>query len=390
MKIEVKSSGLESRVKNLCKVIDSKPALPILSNIVFEVDEVKKTAVLTASDSEIWLSYTIELIMAEDSGKFCVSADTLSAMLSGLPEQPVVIEINPVTDILTLTHANGSSYCPIEHADEFPPQKNLENGETMVTAETKMLKDGIKRSLWAAVKDDLRPIMNGVYFKFEADHLDIVASNGHQLMKTDATLSHMNESGDFVMPRKVAKILPDLLINEYVDLTFDENCCRIEDDQMAFYFRFIEGTFPNYNSVIPQEFKHTTFCNRVDLIMALQSVSPFTPNSSNLTVLKFKDEKLEVTGDDLDFSVGATQKVDIFEYDGEQMSIGIKAAQLITMLQKIQTLEVNLKFNDGVHALVITPYYDSYENVKEDIIGLCMPLYLNDSNDDNNGQASEG
>lgn len=390
MRIEVSSSGLESRVKNLCKVIDSKPALPILSNIVFEVDEVKKTAVLTASDSEIWLSYTIELLLAEDSGKFCVSADTLSAMLAGLPEQPVVIEINPVTDILTLTHANGSSYCPIEHTDEFPPQKNLENGETLVTAETKMLKDGIKRSLWAAVKDNLRPIMDGVYFKFEADHLDIVASNGHQLMKTDATLSHMNESGDFVMPRKVAKILPDLLINEYVDLTFDENCCRIEDDQMAFYFRFIEGTFPNYNSVIPQEFKHTTFCNRVDLIMALQSVSPFTPNSSNLTVLKFKDEKLEVTGDDLDFSVGATQKVDIFEYDGEQMSIGIKAAQLITMLQKIQTLEVNLKFNDGVHALVITPYYDSYENVKEDIIGLCMPLYLNDSNDDNDGQASEG
>ncbi len=384
MRIEVSSSGLESRVKNLCKVIDSKPALPILSNIVFEVDEVKKTAVLTASDSEIWLSYTIELLLAEDSGKFCVSADTLSAMLAGLPEQPVVIEINPVTDILTLTHANGSSYCPIEHTDEFPPQKNLENGETLVTAETKMLKDGIKRSLWAAVKDNLRPIMDGVYFKFEADHLDIVASNGHQLMKTDATL------GDFVMPRKVAKILPDLLINEYVDLTFDENCCRIEDDQMAFYFRFIEGTFPNYNSVIPQEFKHTTFCNRVDLIMALQSVSPFTPNSSNLTVLKFKDEKLEVTGDDLDFSVGATQKVDIFEYDGEQMSIGIKAAQLITMLQKIQTLEVNLKFNDGVHALVITPYYDSYENVKEDIIGLCMPLYLNDSNDDNDGQASEG
>ena len=377
-------------MKNLCKVIDSKPALPILSNIVFEVDEVKKTAVLTASDSEIWLSYTIELLLAEDSGKFCVSADRLSDMLSGLPEQPVVIEINPVTDILTLTHASGSSYCPIEHADEFPPQKNLENGETMVTAESKMLKDGIKRSLWAAVKDDLRPIMNGVYFKFEADHLDIVASNGHQLMKTDATLSHMNESGDFVMPRKVAKILPDLLSNEYVDLTFDENCCRIEDDQMAFYFRFIEGKFPNYNSVIPQEFKHTTFCNRVDLIMALQSVSPFTPNSSNLAVLKFKDEKLEVTGDDFDFSVGATQKVDIFEYDGEQMSIGIKAAQLITMLQKIQTLEVNLKFNDGTHALVITPYYDSYENVKEDIIGMCMPIYLNDSNDDNDGQASEG
>jgi DNA polymerase-3 subunit beta len=159
---------------------------------------------------------------------------------------------------------------------------------------------------------------------------------------------------------------------------------------MVFYFRFIEGKFPNYNSVIPEGFKHSILCNRLPLIMALQAVNPFTPDSSNLVVLTFNDNKLEINGNDLDFAMGATQMVDIYQYVGEQISIGVKARQMVTMLQKIQTPEVNLKFNDSSHAIVITPYYDSYENVKEDIIGLCMPMLVNDSNDDNNGQASEG
>lgn len=393
MKLVVSSGALESRVKNLRKVLSAKNVLPILDSLLFEVVADENTAILTTSDSEIWLSYNIDLVEVDDSVKFCVDAATLADMLSGIGEQPVTITVDMDTCELTLKHNDGSSYCPVEPADEYPMHADLDNSETMVTAEGAILKNAIKRSLWAANRDTLRPIMNGVYFEFDNDRADIVASDGHQIMWTVAVLSHMNEWGSFVMPSKVAKILPDLIDDDDIILCFDSSRCSIKNDQMDLHFRFIDGNYPNFKSVFPETFAHDVLCDRVGLINALQSVNPFTPDSSNMAKLTLcKPDTLEISANDSASAVGSTIRLQTSsDYAGDPTSIGIKASRLITMLQKMTTKEVSVRFNDSSHAVCIVPYHDNYDKVSEIVKGMTMPMLLNDdSNNHDDGQTTEG
>ena len=133
MKFIVNKSSLEAAVKNLYKVIDPKAALPILGNILFDVDESGLVVYLTASDSEITLKYEIALDLAEGSGKFCVSADRLADMLGELKDQPLTILATTESDMkFTLEYEDGSAYCAIENADEYPlPQ---DSGEGIMVA----------------------------------------------------------------------------------------------------------------------------------------------------------------------------------------------------------------------------------------------------------------
>lgn len=379
MKLIVKKSSLEVCVKNLVRVINPKNALPILGDILFDVNEQEKTARLTASDSEITLNYTVMLDECEGGGRFCVGAETLAAMLSEVSEQPLTIIATTESDMkFTLSYENGKAYSPIENADEYPTPVQPNADTLLVTVDCAMLKRTIKRSLWATANDDLRPVMNGIEFNFECDNCDVVASDGHAFIKNAETVDHVNESGSFIMPKKVAKILPDLLGEGDIDLMFDERLCTIEQDGMALQFRCIEGKYPNYNSIIPKEHKHEVRCDRAALLSALRAVSPFTPESSNMVTLTFcPNNRLEVTGDNFDFAIGAEKAIYIDGYEGETMSIGIKASNIITLLTKLMFMEVTMKFNDPSRAVIIEAV-DESDDPQERITGLTMPMLIND------------
>ena len=165
MKLIVKKSSLEVCVKNLVRVINTKNALPILGDILFDVNETAKTARLTASDSEVTLSTEVILDECEGGGRFCVGATTLAAMLAEVSEQPVTITATTESDQkFTITYAQGSAFCPLENADEYPMPQTEAYNEKLDGLKADYLRDALKRSMWATANDDLRPVMNGMYF----------------------------------------------------------------------------------------------------------------------------------------------------------------------------------------------------------------------------------
>lgn len=378
MKIVVGKTSLETCVKNLCKVINTKNALPILNNIRFDVDEKEKKAKLSASDSEIWLTYTVMLDVVEGGGSFCVNARWLAAMLTEVTEQPLtIIATTETTNMFTIEYQDGSSFCPIDNAEEYPEPRPAPEKTSMVTVNTDILKRTIKRSLWSTADDDLRPVMNGIFFDFEVDRLDVVATDGHHMIKSSNILNDVNESGSFIMLKKVAKIISDILDFGDIIMEFDDKICSINTGSVTLQFIFIEGKYPNYNSIIPTESKYEIGCDRYQLLKALMAVSPFSNESSNMIVLTFDGDTLEVSGNDYDMSIGARKSISIEGNVGEKISIGAKASPLITMISKLKSNDLILKFSDPSHAIVIEPSEDSDDDT-EQITGLTMPMYLND------------
>jgi len=379
MKIIVSKSSLEDAVKNLCKVINPKNALPILGDILFEVNEKAKIARLTASDSEVIMTREIALSECEGGGKFCVEATRLKDALGGLSEQPVTILATTESDQrFTIQHSSGETYFPLEGADEFPMPTEEKYNETLDGVKSEWMRDAMKRSLWATDDNGLCPTMNGVSFALVDGDLDIVASDVHVLVKSQYhTMADEKRCGSFIMPRKVAKILGDIAEEgDYVDIDWNDSWGHIELTEMDITFRLIEGKYPKYNAIIPKDQPLCATVDRIRLLNGLRKVIPFTTDNQGAKMVRmyFEGEELKTSGEDYDFSTGATDSMAI-DYEGDTIEIGVSGSRLKTILQKIGGQDVCIGMSDPSHAIVIEP---SEQEDTYDVLMMAMPMMLND------------
>ena len=379
MKIIVSKSSLEDAVKNLCKVINPKNALPILGDILFDVNEKAKIARLTASDSEVIMTREIALSECEGGGKFCVEAMRLKDALGGLSEQPVTILATTESDQrFTIQHSSGETYFPLEGADEYPMPTEEKYNETLGGVKGEWMRDAMKRSLWATADDDLRPVMNGVSFALVDGNLDIVASDGHALVKSQYHIeADEKRCGSFIMPRKVAKILGDIAEEGgYMDIDWNDRWAHIDLLGMDITFRLIEGKYPNYNAIIPEDWPLCATVDRSRLLNGLHKVIPFTTDNQGAKMVRmhFEGEELKMSGENYDFSTGATDSMAI-GYEGDTIEIGVSGSRLKTILQKIGGQDVCISMRDYSHAIVIEP---SEQEDDYDVLMLAMPMMLND------------
>ena len=380
MKLIISKSALEMAVKNICRVINSKNALPILGDVLCMVDEQQQTITMTGADTEAWLTYRLALQGCEGGGAFCIGADLLRDALSELPEQPVTILATTESDMkFRLQHESGETILPLDNADEYPTPRHLEASRTEWTLESGMLKRVLKRSQFACANDDLRPVMCGMYFdQADRDTLNIVASNGHVLIRNAESV--VNEPGAFIMTKKAATLLPTLLDgDDEVTVSFDERAVEFAQGVMSFVFLMVEGKYPNYMSVIPQDAPYSLKADRQALLKAVRNVAHFTPNSSRLVKLEISsNQRMTLYGEDFDFSTEANDRIgiDVYTIPANGMTLGVKADSIIDELSRIIEPTVTIHFTDPSRAVTITPDDPLYQG--ETVTMLLMPMLVNE------------
>ena len=377
MKFIISKTALEMAVKNICRVINPKNALPILADILCMVDEERKTFTMTGSDSEAWLTYQIALQECEGGGPFCIGADLLRDALAELSEQPLTILATTESDNrFTLKHESGTTVLPLELSDEYPTPRHIDSTVNEWSLESGMLKRVLKRSMFATANDDLRPVMNGVYFDQQDGVLNVVASNGHVLIRNAEEVDNLPDS--FIMTKKAANLLPTLMDgDDEVVMAFDDRAVRVEQGLMSFTFLMVEGKYPNYMSVIPQNAPYSLTADRQALLKALRNVAHFTNNSSRLVKLTMlSNQTMELRGEDFDFSTEATDRIGIDYPAGRDMTLGVKADSIIDELSRIIEPKVTMHFTDPSRAVTIQPIDPLYQG--EEITMLLMPMLVNE------------
>ena len=376
MKIVISKTRLEMAVKNICRVINPKNALPILGDILCMVDEPRKTITMTGSDSEIWLTYQVELDECEGGGSFCVGADLLRDALAELKEQPLTILATTESDMkFRLQHESGETELPMEHSDEYPSPRHVEGQVNEWSLESGMLKRVLRRSMFATANDDLRPIMNGICFDQCEGVLNIAASNGHVLVRTAVESDNLPDT--FIMTKKAANLLPTLLEGEdEVIVSFDDRAVSFEQGNMTLVFLEVQGKYPNYMSVIPQDAPYMLKADRQALLKAVRNVAHFTNSSSRLVRLDISsNQHMTLYGEDYDFSTLANDRIDIDYSAAKDMQIGVKADSIIDELSRLMEPTVSIHFTDPSRAVTITPDDPLYQG--EEITMLLMPMLVN-------------
>lgn len=373
MKFIVSSTGLYSHLQAISRVINSKNSLPILDCFLMEMTD--GTMSITASDSETTLTTTIETNESEGNGRFAVNCKTILDALKEIPEQPLTFYVNENMEII-VKYQNGKYSLMGQNAEEYPETSPLKDDAVHVTIAASILNNGINRSLFATADDELRPVMNGIYFDITTEDITFVASDGHKLVRNKSFKACANEKAAFILPKKPATLLKNLLPKEMgdVQIDFDNRNAVFNLENYTMTCRLIEGRYPNYNSVIPQNNPHHATIDRAAFISGLKRVSVFSSAASSLIKLRFDMNVIQISGQDIDFSTSAEESM-MCQYEGNPMSIGFKSTFLIDILNNISSQEVVFELADPSRAGVIVPVE---QNEDEDLLMLLMPMMLND------------
>lgn len=375
MRFTVSSSALSSKLNMLAKVIGSKNSLPILDCFLFQVANGEMS--ITASDSDNVIKSTLALTDHDGEGEFCVPNRVILDALKELPEQPLHFDVDAAGEAVAIkiVYQNGLYNFTGQSAEEYPRTQSMNDACTTVSLPTEMLINNISRSLFATANDELRPVMNGIYFDLTADALAIVASDGHKLVRSKNFTIKSESPSAFNLPKKPASLLKNILSKDGDDaiIKFDDRSAEIQFTDGVMRCRLIDGRYPNYNSVIPNNPNEVTV-DRKGLQSALRRVLPFASESSQLIRFHIESGRFEVSSEDIDFSTSAKEQLSC-EYTGSPISIGFKGSSLMEILSNLTSDNIIIQLADPSRAGIIVPA-EQPEN--EDILMLIMPMLLND------------
>lgn len=374
MRFTLSSTALSGKLSALSKVINSKNALPILGDFVFDIQG--QTLTLTASDSENTMRTSVTLIESDEDGRFAIDNHNLLEAVKGFSEQPITFDVNLNQALVKISYQNGLFSLPIENADEFPIPQSVSEMANTITIPNAILAENINRSVFATAQDELRPVMNGIYFDLTTDCLAVVASDGHKLVRNKIYTIKSEQPASFILPKKPANMLRNLLGKDGGDVVirFDDRNAEINYGDGMIQCRLIEGRYPNYNSVIPQSNPNELRIDRLGLLSALRRVQPFANDSSNLIRFHVESSTLQLDAEDYDFSKTATERMSC-EYNGQPMSIGFKGSAFIEILGNFDCPEVIIQLADPSRAGLVLP---SEQPENQDVLMLMMPMLIND------------
>ena len=374
MRFSLSSTALSSKLNILSKVISPKNSISILECFLFEIKDGKLT--LTASDNTNMMNCTMDLIEYDSDGSFCVPNRIMLTSVKELAEQPIVFDVNLEDNSIKMNYMNGSYRIFGQSANEYPRMKGLEGEATSTVLPSEVLINNINRTLFATAQDELRMVMNGLYFDLKEDYMAIVASDGHKLVRNRIYGCKTETPASFILPKKPATLLRTVLAADGSDVTirFNQSNAEVIYNDGMLSCRLIEGKYPNYNSVIPQDNPNRLTIDRKALISALRIVMTFESENKQLLKLIIENNSIKIKSEDIEFATSARENV-VCEYGGMPMSIGFKGSALYEICNNLTSDEIVIELADPGRAGIISP---AQQPEGEDVLMLIMPMLLND------------
>ena len=375
MKFVVSSTELLGHLQAISRVISSKNTLPILDNFLFNLSG--NDLEITASDLESTLITRMKLENTEGDGMIALPARILLDTLREFSVQPLTFDINLETMAVVISSENGKFNVMGLNGIDFPALPVIKKDKKFdFSINAEIMLAGINKTLFATADDELRPVMGGIFIEASPEKITFVASDAHKLVRYQRTDAHSDDNASFILPKKPASLLRNILPREEGPFTveFDDKNAFFNLNEYKVVCRLVEGNYPNYNSVIPKNNPRKITIDRVEFYNTLKRVSVFSKQASNLVKLQLKGNQAMVSAQDIDFSISAYERIKC-QYEGEEIEIGFKSVFLLEILANIASQDVMIELADPTRAGLFLPA--GTENESEDLLMLLMPMMIN-------------
>ncbi|HON18106.1 MAG TPA: DNA polymerase III subunit beta [Salinivirgaceae bacterium] len=373
MKFVISSVDLLNQLQSAGKVIKPKNTLHALDCFLFSLSNKKLT--ITASDLDTTITVYLDLDIAEGEGKIGIDARRLISTLKEFNE-PLTFDINTDNNSVEIISTNGKYSLVGISGDEYPEVPTInEDSEQKITLTAETLLTTISRTIFATSNDINRIIFGGIYFGFEKEKMVAAATDATILVRYRRKDITTDTPSNFILPNKPAGLLKAVLPKDdtSVEIIFDNKIAQIRFSTMTFICRLIEGTFPNFESIIPINPPNKMLVDRTTLQAVLRRVGLYANQSIHLVRFDINNTELVVSAQDNQYSISALERMPC-SYEGESMSIGFKSIFLYEILDNLPGDEVLFEISEPSRAVLLLP--TKVENENEDILSLIMPTGL--------------
>lgn len=374
MKFKIHSKSLYNALSTVSKVINSKNAMTILNNFLFEVDG--NWVTITASDLENILTSRVKIEGFEgECGSFCVDARRCVELFKELPELNVDFIVDSNLAITIEYPGDKFNFVGI-NGDEYPTPKQEAQDVEPLTFEcpVEQLVMGIDNTLFAVGSDDLRPQMMGILFDIKPEYITFVATDTRKLVRYTNSISAPGVTASCIIPVKPATIIKNAFAKEEkVTVKLDTKSATIESESFTFNCRFIKGVYPDYNRVIPANNPYSLTIDRHSMLNALRRVGVFVDPGHGLVKFRITPENIEMKAQDNNFCTSGRVELPC-SFTGNEMIIGFSAPYLIEICNTLTTDNIVMKLSDPSRPGVFVPE----ENAEgSDLLMLLMPMTVN-------------
>lgn len=340
-----------SVLQSVAGIVERRHTLPILANVLL-----RKTGTalqVTTSDLEIQIRTTAEL--GGDIGDFTttIGARKLIDILRTMPaDQMVSLESNQSKMIVK----GGKSKFTLQTmpSEDFPLVQESANFGPVFSIPQKTLKSLLSQVSFAMAVHDIRYYLNGILFVAEGNQLSLVATDGHRLAFSSATLDVEVPKQEVILPRKTVVEMQRLLSDAEgaIEMQFANNQAKFVFDGMEFVTKLVEGKFPDYNRVIPKNHKNSITLGRTALLSTLQRTAILTSDKFKGMRLNIDPGSLRVASNNAE-QEEAVDELDI-DYGGDSIEIGFNVTYLIDALANMSQDMVQLELSDGNSSALFT------------------------------------
>ncbi|MDR2332801.1 DNA polymerase III subunit beta [Diaphorobacter ruginosibacter] len=348
-------------LQSVSGIVERRHTLPILANVL--IRKTGNALQLTTSDLEIQIRTTAEL--GGDTGEFTttVGARKVIDILKTMPsDQTVSLESSQNKLILK----GGKSRFTLQSlpAEDFPLVQEAAGFGPAFSVPQKVLKNLMGQVSFAMAVQDIRYYLNGILFVAEGNTLSLVATDGHRLAFSSATLDVEVPKQEVILPRKTVLELQRLLSDAdgAIEMQFANNQAKFSFGGMEFVTKLVEGKFPDYNRVIPRNHKNSITLGRAPLLASLQRTAIMTSDKFKGVRLNLEPGLLRVASNNAE-QEEAVDELDI-DYGGDTIEIGFNVSYLIDALTNMSQDMVKVELSDNNSSALLTiPDNDNFKYV---------------------------
>lgn len=362
MKLKIEKKDLIALLAKTQNIVEKRNTMPVLVNVLFEAT--KNKLKIFATDLEVSLTDETNAEVQEQ-GQLAVNARNLFDIVKELSEGPISftkkknnwVEIKQNKSVFNIVGIGAEEY-PI-----FPTFKTKE----FFKIEAKLFSEMIERTIYSVSNDETRYHLNGVYFEKKKEngkvYFRMVATDGHRLSLVEREVAtEMQESSipstGVIIPRKglseIKKIIDTL--DSKIEMAFEGSQLIIKNNSTVLMVRLIEGKYPNYQQLIPQQMKKTANIDREIFLSSIRRVSLLSNHKSKGVTICLSNGKMEISSNNPEMG-DAKEEIDV-DYSGDEMKIGFNAKYILDILNSFDDQNLDLELDGQLSPGLIRPEND--------------------------------
>lgn len=352
MQLSIIREDLLKPLQQIIGAVERRQTMPALSNLLLRGSD--QNLSITATDLEVELVASLDMEI-EDQGATTIPARKLLDICRSLPDQ-AKIAVNSSNEKIKVSSGRSRFTLATLPAEDFPTIDDLELDQNVVIKEGEF-KALIEKTAFAMAQQDVRYYLNGLLIELDSGQIRTVATDGHRLALSQlAHKSDIEGSRQIILPRKGVQELLRLLSNEDNEITasIGKNHLRVNLANLQFTSKLIDGRFPEYQRVLPEECDNRAQIDKVSLKQALARASILSNEKykgirlildNNIMIIQAHNPEHEEAEDEIEI-----------EYTGERLEVGFNVVYLLDVLNALESDKVEIIIQDAnSSALIVSP-----------------------------------